>query len=63
MSIKMALIDECYKTSGYGGMSLWTNRLTSYYSSVKLDYEIFSYEKGLKLSIPNVIKSTLKYSS
>ncbi len=56
MSMKLALIDECYKTYGFGGISLWTNRLTSYYSSIKLDYEIFSYENGLKLRIPKSVK-------
>jgi len=54
--MKIALIDECYKTYGYGGISLWTKRLTSYYSNVKLDYEIFSYINGLKTRIPKRIK-------
>ncbi len=56
MSIKLALIDECYKISGFGGISLWTNRLTSYYSSIKLEHEIFSYENGLKIRIPKSLK-------
>ncbi len=56
MSMKIALVDECYKTSGFGGISLWTNRLTSYYSSIKLNYEIFSYENGLKIKIPKSLK-------
>ena len=56
MSMKLALIDECYQTSGFGGISLWTNRLTSYYSSIKLDYKIFSYQNGLKLGIPKSLK-------
>lgn len=54
--MKIALIDECYRTYGYGGISLWTNRLTSYYSSIKLDYEIFSYENGLELKVPKWLK-------
>jgi len=54
--MRLALIDECYQTSGYGGISLWTKRLSSYYSSVKLNYEIFSYTNGLKTRIPKFIK-------
>jgi len=54
--MRLALIDECYKTYGFGGISLWTNRLSSYYSTVKLDYEIFSYTNGLKTRIPKFIK-------
>jgi glycosyltransferase involved in cell wall biosynthesis len=56
MSMKLAMIDECYQTSGFGGISLWTNRLTSYFSSIKLDYEIFSYQNGLKIRIPKSLK-------
>lgn len=55
-SMKVALIDECYQSAGFGGISLWTNRLTSYYSSVKLDYEIFSYQHGLRTRIPRKLK-------
>ena len=54
--MKLALIDECYQTSGYGGISLWTNRLTSYFSSIKLDYKIFSYQNGLTLKVPKWLK-------
>ena len=35
---------------------MWTKRLSSYYSSAKLDYEIFSYANGLKTRIPKFIK-------
>lgn len=54
--MRLALIDECYQTYGYGGASSWTKRLTSYYSSVKLEYQIFSYVDGLKLKLPRFIK-------
>lgn len=56
MNMKVAIIDECYQSVGFGGISLWTNRLTSYYSSVKLDYEIFSYQNGLKTRLPRKLK-------
>ena len=54
--MKIAMIDECYTTYGFGGISLWTKRLSSYYSSVNLDYEIFSYTNGLTTKIPKFIK-------
>ncbi len=54
--MKVAIIDECYQSAGFGGIALWTNRLTSYYSSVKLDYEIFSYQNGLKTRLPRALK-------
>jgi glycosyltransferase involved in cell wall biosynthesis len=54
--MKLALIHECYQAKGYGGISSWTKRLSSYYASVHLTHEIFSYTNGLKTRIPRFIR-------
>ncbi|HEX9975442.1 MAG TPA: glycosyltransferase family 4 protein [bacterium] len=54
--MRLALIDECYDTKGFGGISSWTKRLTSYYEKNGLSHQIFSYSNGLKTRLPNFIK-------
>lgn len=54
--MKLAMIDECYQSKGYGGTSSWTNRLSSYFATINLDHQILSYRNGLKTRIPKFIK-------
>lgn len=54
--MRLAFIDECYDGKGFGGISSWTKRLTSYYEQKGLSHQIFSYSNGLGIKLPNFIK-------
>jgi len=54
--MKLALIDECYDAKGFGGISSWTKRLTTYYQQNGVSHKIFSYSDGLKTRIPKYIR-------